>query len=124
VPNDFPVTILEVGGSILIPSGIKVRLPKGYALIAFNKSGIATKRGLDIGACVIDSDYLGEIHIHLTKTSRAKDMENEMNKAGDKIAQFILVPIALPEAVEITNDEYENLGPTQRNAGGFGSTDV
>ena len=49
-----------------IPSGIKVNVPEGYALVAFNKSGIATKKGLQVGACVVDCGYQGEVHIHLT----------------------------------------------------------
>ena len=43
---------LRVSERILIPSGIKVNIPKGYSLIAFNKSGVATKKGLDVLACV------------------------------------------------------------------------
>ena len=44
VPNDFESVFLEPGESVLIPSGIRARLPLHTALIAFNKSGVATKR--------------------------------------------------------------------------------
>ena len=48
-PNSMLTTELLAGESALIPSGIKARLPQGYALIAFNKSGVATKQGLQVG---------------------------------------------------------------------------
>ena len=43
---------LSPGQSVLIPSGIKMKIPHGYALIFFNKSGVASKKHLDVGACV------------------------------------------------------------------------
>ena len=52
IPNDYGRRILPPGTDILIPSGIKVDVPEGYALIAMNKSGIATKQKLRTGACV------------------------------------------------------------------------
>ena len=54
VPEDFTTSVLQPGESVLIPSGIKVQVPTGYMLTAFNKSGVATKQGLSIGACVVD----------------------------------------------------------------------
>ena len=102
----------------LIPSGIKANVPKGYALIAFNKSGVATKKGLYIGACVVDEDYQGEIHLHLTNVG---DKDVSIAK-DDKIAQFILIPVyyAIPVEVPVEN-LYE--AESERGAGGFGSTD-
>ena len=44
IPEDFLSQVLNPGQSVLIPSGIKARVPEGYALIAFNKSGIAAKK--------------------------------------------------------------------------------
>ena len=43
--------------NLLVPSGICFNLPKGYCLVAFNKSSIASKKGLILGACVIDYGY-------------------------------------------------------------------
>ena len=122
VPNDFEPIRLEVGNKIIIPSGIKVRLPKQHAFIAFNKSGVSTKRGLIVGANVVDSDYLGELHIHLIKVSKADNIKYEVIKPGDKIVQFLLIPIALPIMTEITEEDYINLGMTERNDNAFGST--
>ena len=53
VPDGFDRVILTVGEKVFIPSGIKAELPEGYALIAFNKSGVALKKSLFVGACVV-----------------------------------------------------------------------
>jgi dUTP pyrophosphatase len=107
---------LKPGDSVVIPSGIKVEVPKGYALIGFNKSGIAVKRHLYVGACVIDEDYQGEVHIHLTNVG--KDVSYIF--PGDKIAQFVLVPVLYADIEEV--DELHKV-PTERGTGAFGSTD-
>lgn len=104
-------------GSLLIPSGIKVKIPDGYALIAMNKSGIATKKGLIIGACVIDSDYQGEIHIHLISQN---DFPVQLN-AGEKIVQFLLIPVEHCAIYEVPENELFD-ATTARGQGGFGST--
>lgn len=65
IPDDFEAKQIWPGESINIPSGIKARIPRGCALIMFNKSGIATKYQLQVGACVVDEDYQGEIHLHV-----------------------------------------------------------
>ena len=119
VPNDAFGGIgiyLDPGESLVIPSGIKVEVPKGYALIGFNKSGIAVKRHLYIGACVIDEDYQGEVHIHLTNVGRGVSYISP----GDKIAQFVLVPVLYADIEEV--DELHKV-PTKRGTGAFGSTD-
>ena len=104
---------------ILIPSGIKVNVPKGYALIAFNKSGIATKKGLIVGACVVDNGYQGEVHISLINTTN-NDVCIFQNQ---KIVQFILMPVANQKIDEVTLDQlYQN--ESHRGQGGFGSTNV
>lgn len=121
IPDDiFPSEgfVLTAGRSYNIPSGIKAKIPEGYALIAFNKSGVALKKGLQVGACVVDEDYQGEIHLHVRNTSLTWcTLEN-----GEKLIQFLLVPI-LYEDVEVM-DEEKDLFPeiTGRGSGGFGST--
>ena len=98
VPADFEQKGLAPGEALRIKSGIKVNVPQGYALIAFNKSGISTKLGLIVGACVIDSGYQGEISIHIINTSN----KNIWILPDMKIVQYILVPIAesIPEEVK------------------------
>lgn len=100
-----PSMVIASGERVSIPSGIKAEFPlPNTALIAFNKSGIATKKGLVIGACVVDSDYTGEIHISLINTSN----KNVYLSEGEKAVQFILLPIHKPEdIIEVTTDDYE-----------------
>ena len=110
---------LSPGQSCLIPSGIKANVPSGHALIAFNKSGVAVKKSLYAGACVVDEDYQGEIHINLTNVGKE---EGEINP-GEKIIQFILLPVFYDTIEEV---ELENLYTevTTRGEGAFGSTGV
>ena len=84
MPNGFSETI-EPGQSCLVPSGIKANIPTGYALIAFNKSGVAVKKNLYVGACVVDEDYQGEIHINLTNVGT----KTTTIESGEKIIQLV-----------------------------------
>lgn len=106
--------------SVLIPSGIKFNVPEGHALIAFNKSGIAVKRGLQVGACVVDEDYTGEVQLHLTNVS---DTPCKIY-GGDKLVQFILLPVTYAEPVEHSQAETFELKSSERGEGKFGSTDA
>lgn len=122
---------------ILIPSGIHVDLTDlgyemkltegsqfgpstrcGIALIAHNKSGVATKKGLDRLAEVVDEDYQGEIHISIVNTGN----ENIYIEEGDKLIQFLLIPVVYADIKEF---KFEDLysQKTLRGSGGFGSTD-
>ena len=119
VPTDFQQKGLEPGEAVRIKSGIKVNIPQGYALVAFNKSGISTKLGLIVGACVIDSGYQGEISIHFINTSNKKiwiipDM---------KVVQYILLPIAESIPEEVKESELFPHKST-RGDGGFGSSNI
>lgn len=117
VPDDFSQFILKPGDSVLIPSGIKVNVPSGHALIAFNKSGVAVKKSLYAGACVVDEDYQGEMHLHLTNVGKY----SQGIYPGDKIIQFLLIPIFYDTVEEVDlEDLYEEV--TDRADGGFGST--
>jgi dUTP pyrophosphatase len=118
VPDGVHFTV-QPGSSALIPSGIKVSVPKGHALVAFNKSGIATKRGLIVGACVVDEDYQGEIHLHLMNVGQ----EPQEITAGDKITQFVLLPV-LYDGVEVVEPSSLYEQATVRGDGAFGSTGV
>lgn len=107
---------------VLIPSGIRVLLePKSSMLMAANKSGIATKTGLIFGAEIVDSPYTGEVHVSLINTSS----DVVILKAGEKLVQFIHVPIYQTEPEEIPNKLYDDIaiGWGTRGAKGFGSSD-
>jgi len=119
VPNDQESIVLNPGESAFIPAGIKARVPHGYALVAMNKSGIAAKKSLMVGACVIDEDYTGEIHIDLKNVGT----ESQGINPGDKITQVLCLPVNYV-TVEEASSEDEMFGDlvTERGAGGFGST--
>ena len=121
VPDDYPSSLctIQPGDRYFIPSGIKANVPEGFALIAMNKSGVSMKKGLMVGACVVDSDYQGEIHLHLINASNnAVTIE-----PGDKLTQFLLVPVnhCAVELVDV-DDLFDE--ETARGSGGFGSTGV
>lgn len=118
VPEDFEMTV-HPGMQALIPTGVRVRVPRGHALVALNKSGVATKKQMVVGAQLIDEDYTGEVHVHLINVGRTA----QVVRPGDKVAQFVAIPVAYPE-VEVT-DEGEAFGDlvTERGEGAFGSTD-
>jgi dUTP pyrophosphatase len=121
VPNDQETIVLKSNESVLFPTGIKMNIPQDHVLIAFNKSGVATKRDLTVGASVVDEDYQGEIHIHLTNVGN----ETQVIKAGEKIIQFLLMPIVYEGLQEVmTEDELWEGEVTERGEGGFGSTGV
>ena len=123
VPDDFEPVVLKPHESTLIPSGIKVHIPKGKALVGFNKSGVASKRRLVLGACVIDSGYEDEIFINIYNTGNEDAV---IQSDGKAIAQFLLMDVPVLELVEISHADYEkgrNLSEGARGANGFGSTD-
>lgn len=119
VPESFPNTTLGFGQQVIIPSGIKVKVPEDCALIAFNKSGIATKNQLQVGACVVDEDYQGEVHINVYN----RGVESVTITPGMKLTQFILMPVEYCSIVEVEDEGELYCGVvTQRGDGGFGST--
>ena len=122
IPDDFnngKIHYLKPGEGILIPSGIHVNVPDGYALIAFNKSGVAVKKTLLAGAAVVDEGYHGEMHIHIINVGDAA----RPISPGEKIMQFILIPMFYDAVEEV---DFKDLYPedSTRGSGGFGSTGV
>ena len=113
--------IVPAGEQINIPSGIKVNiLDKNTYLEANNKSGIASKYHLVVGACVVDADYQGEVHLNLLNVGNT-DIELV---SGMKIVQFIHKYYIDTNWEEISVDEYNNLDKTSRSDGGFGSSGI
>jgi len=102
--------------SKLIPTGIKVEVPYGHMLEIKNKSGVAYKRQLLVGACVVDPGYDGEVYVNLHNIG----LNTQYLRAGDKVAQAILTPIIHCGVQEVVTDTLNK--DTTRGAGGFGST--
>ena len=101
--------------SVLIPTGLKVDVPYGHMLEIKNKSGIAFKRQLLVGACVVDCGYAGEVYVNLHNVG----LKTQYLQPGDKIAQAVLIPISHCHVEEV---EEGDVGQTDRGDGGFGST--
>tara|TARA_Y100000593_G_scaffold7312_1_gene13665 strand:+ start:854 stop:1324 length:471 start_codon:yes stop_codon:yes gene_type:complete len=102
--------------SRVLPTGLKVEVPPGYMLEIKNKSGIASKRQLVVGACVIDPGYNGEIFINLHNLGN----ETQVVKPGEKLAQAILIPVVHCAVEEAFDDNLNQ--DSSRGHGGFGST--
>lgn len=107
--------VIEPGKTYLVPTGLSLAIPEGFAGLIYARSGLATKRGLapanKVG--VIDSDYRGELFVSLHNHS---DAPQEI-APGERIAQMIITPYVAADFV-VT----EELSETVRGAGGFGST--
>ena len=99
----------------LVATGIKLAIPAGYEVQVRPRSGLALKHGIIIPNApgTIDSDYRGEVKVILMNLGR----EDFIIKAGDRIAQMILAPVA-----KISWEECAELEETARGSGGFGST--
>ena len=113
--------ILEEGLAInpreskVIPTGVKVEVPYGHMLEVKNKSGIAAKRMLITGACVVDPGYNGELYVNLHNIGAC----TQILTPGDKLAQAVLIQIETCQYKIVEDEINEN---TSRGAGAFGST--
>lgn len=113
--------IVHPRGHVNIPSGIHSLMPDNIVLTMSNKSGVSLKRNLDVGACIVDSSYEGEIHLNLTNTS---DFDVEI-EPGDKIVQGVPYYIDMTPSHNIegiTLEEFYAGHSKARGAGAFGST--
>jgi dUTP pyrophosphatase len=107
---------LAPGERVSVPTGIAVEIPSGHAGLVLPRSGLADRHGISVvnAPGLIDSDYRGELRVLLLNTDRDEPFSLA---AGDRIAQLVIVAVALPEIAEVGA-----LTETARGAGGFGST--
>jgi dUTP pyrophosphatase len=119
----YPAEPADPFGSVasaVLSTGLKFEIPEGYMLEIKNRSSVAAKKGLIVGACVCDAGYAGEVFINLHNISgRTQHIKN-----GDKIAQAVLVKIDTPILAEASESElYKDINVnSNRGEGGFGST--
>jgi len=106
------------GERALIPTGIALAIPEGYAGFVQPRSGLALKQGLTIvnSPGLIDSHYRGEIKVIALNTDTANSISIER---GQRVAQLVIMPVPLVEVLECST-----LDETERNAAGFGSSGV
>ena len=108
---------IDPGASVLLETGIKMQVPEGCMLQIMNKSGIASKKHLIAGACVVDEGYNGEIFVNLHNIGNTP----QFVEPGQKIAQGVFVKIESPVLWETEEDSIYDL-PTSRGTGALGST--
>lgn len=109
--------VIKPGEFKLIPTGLRLSIPRGYEGQVRPRSGLASKYGITVlnSPGTIDSDYRGPLIVLLVNAGREDFVVNR----GDRIAQLVIVPI-----VKAVMCEVRGLDETQRGEGGFGHTGV
>jgi len=107
---------LGPGERAVVSTGVAVAIPEGHAGLVLPRSGLAVRHGIGkVNAPgLIDSGYRGELKVVLLNTDRN---ERFVVEPGMRIAQLVLVPVALPEPVEVAD-----LPGSERGERGFGSS--
>lgn len=102
----------------LIPTGVAVAIPEGYAGFVLPRSGLAVKHGFSLvnAPGLIDSNYRGEIKVIGVNLDAHDDFAI---KAGDRIAQLVVMRVTECDLLEV-----DELDETERGAAGFGSSGV
>ena len=109
---------LPPGGRKLVPTGLAMAIPLGYAGYVLPRSGLANRHGV---TCLntpglIDSGYRGEVSVLLLNTDST---ETFVVRRGDRIAQIVFMPVPTAQFSVV-----QELSATARGNGGFGSTGV
>ena len=104
------------GERAMVPTGLSVAIPDGHAGLVLPRSGLASRQGLTLANApgLIDSGYRGEVTCALVNLDRDQAVKI---RRGDRIAQLVVV--ALPQ---ILPSWVDDLPPSSRGGGGFGST--
>lgn len=107
---------LGPGERAVVPTGIAVEIPSGYAGFVQPRSGLAARHGIGVvnSPGLIDSGYRGEIRVVLLNTDPVETFTVE---PGMRIAQLVVAPVASVRLVEV-----EELAASERGARGFGSS--
>jgi len=107
--------VIKPHQTVVIPTGIALELPIGYAGLIYARSGLATKKGLapanKVG--VVDCDYRGEVKVALHNHGEVE----QTVAVGERVAQLVITPYITAKFVAV-----DELSQTARGAGGFGST--
>jgi dUTP pyrophosphatase len=107
---------LGPGQRALVPTGLAVAIPEGYAGFVQPRSGLAARDGITVvnSPGLIDSGYRGEIQVVLLNTDQERTFTAE---AGDRIAQLVVLPVPA-----LLVREVDELPPSERGVRGFGSS--
>jgi len=116
--------IIESLQNCILPTGLMFEIPHGYMLQVCNRGSMGAKKSLIVGAHIVDSGYDGEIFVDLHNIGQ----ETQIIRAGDKIAQLIMIPVVhfipmLMEEDEISLYSWHPVSMSNRGSGALGSTD-
>ena len=107
--------VIAPHATVVIPTGLAMELPVGYAGLIYARSGLATKKGLapanKVG--VVDCDYRGEVKVALHNHGEVAQTVAD----GERVAQLVITPYITASFTTV-----EELSETVRGEGGFGST--
>jgi dUTP pyrophosphatase len=104
------------GERAMVPTGVAVAIPSGHAGLVLPRSGLASRHGLTMANApgLIDAGYRGEVVCAVVNLDRSEPVRIAR---GDRIAQLVIVPIP-----DLEPEWVDELPPTSRGEGGFGST--
>ena len=108
--------VLPPGGRATVGTGLAVAVPDGFAAFVHPRSGLAARHGITVANApgTVDAGYRGEVRVVLLNTDRDEPFTV---RRGDRIAQLVVQPVARVRFVDV-----QELPPTPRGDGGFGST--
>lgn len=108
--------VIGPGERAVVGTGIAVAIPDGHAGLVVPRSGLAARHGIGIvnAPGLVDAGYRGEVRVVLVNHDAEESFTVE---PGMRVAQLVLVPVALSEPVAV-----DELPETQRGAAGFGSS--
>jgi dUTP pyrophosphatase len=108
------VVLAASGGRALVPTGVAVAIPEGYAGLVLPRSGLALRHGVTVANApgLVDAGYRGELNVILLNTDPAADYEVHR---GDRIAQLVVVAVE-----QVTMTVVDELPGSERGEGGFG----
>lgn len=102
------------GGRAVVPTGVAVAIPEGYAGLVLPRSGLAVRHGVTVvnAPGLVDAGYRGELRVALLNTDPETDYQ--VNR-GDRIAQLVIVAVG-----QVSFRVVEALPESERGTGGFG----
>ncbi len=105
--------VIRPGARAVVPTGIRLAIPPGHVGLVWPRSGLAVRKGVDVLAGVVDSDYRGEVQVALVNLGD----ELVRIEVGDRVAQLLVQPVVRAEF-----EEVPTLDETGRGEGSMGST--
>ena len=102
----------------MVPTGLAVAIPEGYAGLVLPRSGLASRHGLTMANApgLIDAGYRGEVTCAVVNLDRTAAVSI---RRGDRIAQLVVVPVP-----NVEPEWADELPPSERGTEGFGSTGI